>query len=86
VDFVHAAFGGRVMGPPDPEMRNRPAGHGTAYRKEPISTHSDSETPTEVQERSFGCAMSADVLLDVTVSNGLVGEHVEALVAELGHE
>jgi hypothetical protein len=29
-----------MRGPPDPEMRNRPAGHGTAYRraKEPVET------------------------------------------------
>jgi hypothetical protein len=40
-----------LRGPPDPEMRNRPAANGTAYRKELISTQNDSETPAEVQAR-----------------------------------
>ena len=42
-----------MRGPPDPEMRNRPAANGTAYRKDPISIHNDSETLAEAQARSL---------------------------------
>ena len=46
-------FGRRAMrGPPDPEMRNRPAANGTAYRKEPINTPKDNETHAKAQLQS----------------------------------
>ena len=42
-----------MRGPPDPEMRNRPAANGTAYRKGPIESEEIAETTTERQARSL---------------------------------
>ena len=42
-----------MRGPPDPEMRNRPAANGTADRKDLFSTHNDSETLAEAQALSL---------------------------------
>jgi hypothetical protein len=38
-----------MRGPPDPEMRNRPAANGTAYRNEINSTELDSKPLADFQ-------------------------------------
>ena len=42
-----------MRGPPDPEMRNRPAANGTAYREGPLEPQEIAETTTERQARSL---------------------------------
>jgi hypothetical protein len=34
-----------MRGPPDPEMRNRPAGHGTADRRKDFKEHEEPSLP-----------------------------------------
>jgi hypothetical protein len=41
-----------VRGPPNPEMRNRPAGHGTAFHKTDFNKPKDiTETTADIQAR-----------------------------------
>ena len=59
-----------MRGPPDPEMRIRPARHGTAYRKGPIEPQEIAETTAERQARSLQ-------------SRFAVGDHFASAIAPL---
>lgn len=62
-----------MRGPPDPEMRNRPAANGTANRKDPISTHNDTETLAEAQARSLSRRFALTYHFAATVAPLLFG-------------
>jgi hypothetical protein len=64
---------GTLHGSPGPEMRNRPAANGTAYRKELISTHNDSETLAESQARSLRRRFSLAYYFAATVAPLIFG-------------
>jgi hypothetical protein len=42
-----------MCGPPDPEMRNRPAANGTANRRASLEPQQNSEALSEIQVRSL---------------------------------
>jgi hypothetical protein len=58
-----------MRGPPDPEMRNRPAGHGTADRRADLNKHEENtETVREFQARSLRQRFALDYYFAVTVA------------------
>jgi hypothetical protein len=57
-----------MRGPPDPEMRNRPAGHGTAYRKTEFKHDESTEAVRELQAASLRRRFAIGYYLAATVA------------------